>query len=266
MLQRIILWSDLHLECGKFKVPKRPEDAETILILNGDIGERGKPREFVERCAKQFKFVLYILGNHEFYGGEYNAVKKYWKDREAEHDNLFVLDNEVFIHDDIRILGATMWTDLNNGDFMAMEYAKRNMNDYHVIELYTPNEVGPYIHQNTRRLQPSDTIKYHAATISFFEEELSKEWDGTTIVCTHFSPSPSLAAGEFANHPLNPAFHANCDRLFNQYKIDYWLFGHTHTAINVKLGDTYVMSNPRGYVGYEDPDDIGFDENFVLLV
>jgi hypothetical protein len=26
------------------------------------------------------------------------------------------------------------------------------------------------------------------------------------------------------------------------------------------------MSNPRGYVGYEDPEEVGFDENFVLLI
>jgi len=263
MTTLIRLYSDLHLECGKFKVPKHPQDAETILILNGDIGERGKPREFVERCTKQFKFVLYILGNHEFYGGEYHAVKQYWKDREAENENLFVLDNEVFVHNDVRILGATMWTDLTKGDFLAMEYARRNMNDYHVIDIYNPGESA---YKVQRKLMPDDTVKFHAATIAFFKEELAKEFEGTTIVCTHFSPSPSLAAGKYAYHPLNPAFHANCDYMFTEYKIDYWLFGHTHTAINVKLADTYVMSNPRGYVGYESQEEVGFDENFVLMV
>lgn len=261
------LYSDLHMDFAKYKITELPNDAESVLVLAGDLGEGGKPREFIERHCKRFKFVLYVLGNHEFYRGEYHEVIQYWKDREAEIDNLFVLHNEVFEHEGVRFLGTTLWTDYNNGDWHEMENAKRIMNDFHIVRIiddtctakhkYKPRLLG-------RALTPQDTYEFHREAVAFLEEELSKEYDGITNVITHHSPSHCLVEDVFRDSTLNSAFHANCDNLLMKYKIDNWFYGHTHFATQRKLGDTYVYSNPRGYVGYENQNEIGFDNEFWL--
>ena len=37
-----------------------------------------------------------------------------------------------------------------------------------------------------------------------------------------------------------------------------WLFGHTHNATDIMLGDTRVVANPHGYYGATN-DGAGFD-------
>src|SRR6266581_4073520 len=78
MPSSIQVLSDIHLEIERsqdtveyetFKVtPVAP-----ILALLGDIGTANDPRlfEFIRTQLHQFKAVLYVLGNHEFYWNSY---------------------------------------------------------------------------------------------------------------------------------------------------------------------------------------------------
>lgn len=266
---KVRLFSDLHLECGKFRIPSLPEDKDTILILAGDLGERGKPREFIERTCPDFKTVIYVLGNHEFYRGEYNEVIAYWKERESEIDNLYVLHNEVYEEDGFRFLGTTLWTDINNGDPLQVNYAQQAMNDYHVIDIVDETCTTKQKYKDTiqgRKLTADDTIRFHKEALEFLEAELAKEFDGITSVVTHHSPSQALTEAMFAGSPLNAAFHANCDALFHNYKIHHWFYGHTHCATHRTFVNTEVRSNPRGYNGYENAKMIGFEPEFLLEI
>jgi predicted phosphodiesterase len=249
------LYSDLHLELGDYDINPLPGDADSVLVLAGDIAERIYGEIFVERCCKQFRKVIYVLGNHEFYRGEYFKVIAQWKDIEKRIENLHVLHNETLIVDDVRFLGTTLWSDMNDRDWFAMQ-AANGINDYHVVKI----KHG----ENYRKLRPSDTVSFFSNAMYYLKKELDTEFDGKTVVVTHFSPSPSLVCDEFAGSNVNPYFHANCDELFNNYKIDYWMFGHTHRPVNKFLGDTHVITNQRGYVGYEK--ELGFDHDFWLDV
>lgn len=255
------------MSLSKYKISPLPDDSESILILAGDLSEGWHPRSFIERESKNFKIVLYVLGNHEFYNRIYHEVIAYWKQREKEIDNFFLLHDEVFEHDNVRFLGTTLWTDLNNGDFFVMEKVKKIMNDFRYIRYLDKDclDRNKYTGKlNGRTLLPSDTLVFHKKAVDFLESELSKEYDGTTVVVSHHSPSTALVADMYRDSLITSAFHANCDKLFNNYQIDYWFYGHTHYAIDTMLGDTRVCCNPRGYVGYENQKEIGFNDEFQI--
>lgn len=264
---KIRLLSDLHLELGKCKIEPMDDDADTILVLAGDLGEKGYPRNYVEQVVKQFRFVIYILGNHEHHHGEYYAVIEYWKQREAEIPNLVVLHNECCVVDGVRFLGTTLWTDINRGNPIDMLRAQGGMKDYRAITII--DETCDTVNKHTgkivgRSLIPEDTVKFHLEAITFLKNELNKDFDGKTVVITHHSPSHSLVEDMFKNSKVTSSFHANCDDMFYDFKIDYWLYGHTHCATHSMINETEVHSNPRGYVGIEDQTLIGFVNTFFI--
>jgi hypothetical protein len=63
IVMRLNIISDLHLSLGTLDIPKNDAD---MVILAGDIA---RPREAVSWARGFTKPVLYVLGNHEFYGG-----------------------------------------------------------------------------------------------------------------------------------------------------------------------------------------------------
>ena len=86
---RIAVTSDVHLEFGPIILENK--DNIDVLILSGDIcvaaDLKGKPdpygiidnakyqrmQEFFEACSKNFPNVVYLMGNHEHYHGDFNT-------------------------------------------------------------------------------------------------------------------------------------------------------------------------------------------------
>ena len=83
---KIAICSDIHLEFGDINL-QNTENAD-VLILGGDIcvaADIGKPdphnflegaksnriTDFFKRCSFQFPHVIYIMGNHEHYHGDF---------------------------------------------------------------------------------------------------------------------------------------------------------------------------------------------------
>ena len=62
--------SDLHLEFADMPIP---DVAGDVLVLAGDIHVGANAIPWIEQCAHVFKDVIYVLGNHEYYG------QKMWK-------------------------------------------------------------------------------------------------------------------------------------------------------------------------------------------
>ena len=46
-------------------------------------------------------------------------------------------------------------------------------------------------------------------------------------------------------------FASDLDSIILKYDVDAWLFGHTHTRINMKIGNTIIKCNPLGYELYD---------------
>lgn len=124
---RFHILSDLHLEFAPFTLPPVQADA---VILAGDIhtgrnGLKWALQTFPDRP------VIYVLGNHEFYGQKLQKLVQELRD-EANGTNVHLLENDSFRIGEVVVLGTTLWTDfaLNGTPVVAEVAAQLGMNDY----------------------------------------------------------------------------------------------------------------------------------------
>lgn len=75
-------------------------------------------RDFLKWCSFQFPHVIYIAGNHEFYHGNWKASIQYLRDECSKFDNVYFLEQDLKVIDDVTFIGATLWTDCNKGDHL----------------------------------------------------------------------------------------------------------------------------------------------------
>lgn len=251
------LMSDLHLEFYNDNVWKptiSDQDKDTVLLLAGDIGVGLSARGWITEMCGRYKYVLYILGNHEFYKNEFYRIQESWGNLADMPDNFRFLNNSVAYIDDIRVLGTTLWTAIQNPH--NRWFIQQGMNDFRTIKI---NDNG-----NWRRLNTHDTDRAHEAALYFLAEELRKPWPGKTIVMTHHLPHPKCVAERFKDSPYNEAFVTDLQYYFDKFDIDFWLHGHTHDSVDTHVGKTRILCNPRGYHGYEiNPD---FNEDLTFYV
>jgi len=226
--------SDLHLEHDPdWRLP--PTDAD-VLVLAGDIapGLRGMGAFF-----KFGKPVLYVPGNHEYYGenmsGLVAAMRLYSKPA-----GITVLDNEEVVVDGVRFLGATLWTDFElygkNRRDQAIAYADTHLNDYITIR----NGSGGW-------LTARQSAELHVRAVTWLASRLDEPFAGTTVVITHHAPHPNSAHERHRDNLLNGAFVSDLTRLMG--KASLWIHGHTHDSFDYSVAGTRVLANPKGYGG-----------------
>ncbi len=243
---RIHLLSDLHNEFSRFE----PEvlDAD-VVVLAGDIDLKARGVAWAEKtfsCP-----VLYVPGNHEFYGGHLTRTLE--KMRAAQTDRARVLDRDELVIGGVRFLGATMWTDFSatGSQPIAALTAQTSMNDFKVIR------TGDF-----RKIRPADLIKESVATRDWLRAKFAEPFDGTTVVITHHAPSMrSLADNPYSGNHLDAAFANAWDDMMGDH-VALWVHGHSHTAADYQIEGTRVVCNPRGYPDEET----GFDPFCVIEV
>lgn len=240
---KILVLSDLHNEFSLFSPPTLTVD---LVVLAGDIDLQTRGVLWANEafaCP-----VVYCCGNHELYKGHLDRTLLKMKSAAAAH--VRVLENEVWIHGDVRFLVGTSWTDFTStGDVVAASMTcVREMTDFKLIRAGT----------NYRRLRPADLATKNRVTWEFLDRELSKTFKGTTIVVSHHCPIPE-AAGEDEGH-VSAAYYNRWYSLVE--KADIWIFGHTHRSIDTIFAGCRVISNPRGYPN----EDTGFNPSMVVDV
>jgi predicted phosphodiesterase len=244
----VALLSDLHLECKMFDIEAEVKGAD-VLILSGDVCEArntGKFLSFFTNCSKKFKHVLYVFGNHEFYGEEYHEAKVKIKNTLQHLSNIIILDNESITIDGVLFIGSTFWTDFNKEDPISMWQCRRVMNDYNLIRI-KDEEI------ESRRLQPQDTVVMHQEAKKKVTSMLEQK-DIKTVVITHHCPTSKSVHEKYkgATH-INGAYFSNQENLiFDNPQIALWTHGHTHEPFDYMCASTRVVCNPRGYAGYEE--------------
>jgi len=234
---RIISYSDLHLEFGSDIAPPKEGSAD-VMVLAGDIitlANYDPLDRFLESWSKP---VLYVTGNHEYYtrkpmDEENRRFKEWLADR---HPNVTLLLDDEIVLDGVRFFGGTMWTNFNNGNLQAMNFAQKGMNDFRLIK--TPNDTW---------LTPEDTILFHEACVKKLQRWLAKDPDAPRVVITHHAPALNPRT-KYGDSPLMPAFNSlNMVEIIKNHQPDLWIYGHTHECDDQCIGDTRVISNQLGY-------------------
>jgi predicted phosphodiesterase len=241
--------SDLHLGFRDFDLPETDAD---VLVLAGDVdvGLRGIERA---KAWARGRPVLYVAGNHEFYGESVPRHVQKMRDAAAGSDVRF-LEEEAVVLGGVRFLGCTLWTgfDLFGTRNVAAAEAQAGMNDYRQIR------VDP----EYRRLRPTDTMAWHARSLRWLVERLEERFDGPTVVITHAAPSLDSVAPIYRRETLTAAFASDLRALLDG-RAALWIHGHTHFCCDYTVGGTRVIANQRGYP-HEDTG--GFDPAFTVEV
>jgi hypothetical protein len=145
---KIAICSDVHLEFGQLEL-ENTQNAE-VLVLSGDIctacdlrvtdsilssAKTDRYLDFFTACSRNFPHVVYVMGNHEHYHGDYATSAGILRDAMKQcGDNIHFLDKEVWEHQDHVFIGGTLWTDMNGEDEMTMNHVSRRMNDFQICK------------------------------------------------------------------------------------------------------------------------------------
>ena len=120
---------------------------------------------------------------------------------------------------------------------MAGRDAAQVMNDYRLIR------VSPEF----RRLTGRDTSRFHAHSIRWLRDQLALTAQPPTIIVTHHAPSSKSLDPVEAGETIRAAYASNLDNLVASSHAKLWIHGHLHRPANYWIGETQIISNPRGY-------------------
>jgi predicted phosphodiesterase len=231
---RLHLLSDLHLEFAPFTPPQIQAD---VVVLAGDVHTGMNGFKWIREAFPR-QPVIYVLGNHEFYGEQIPKLTEDIKAAAAD-SNIHVLENDRVEIGGVVFLGATLWTDFRlHGDPVLAEVAAlAGMPDFLCIRV-TPSD---------RTFRPADARQFHARTVEWLARQMEDARGRRVVVVTHHAPSPQAIPPQFRNDPLNPGFVSNLDPLITASGAVLWVHGHTHQPVHYRVGATRVIANPRGY-------------------
>lgn len=290
---KIAYCSDLHTEFVPIEL--KNEQHADVLVLAGDIclanqllpvadpyisatQRRDMLIDFFQKCASEFKDVIYICGNHEHYNGDFAKSYDILREQLGFIKNLHILDKETITIDDITFIGGTLWTDFNNQDEVTMFQIRNLMNDYRKIknsneqigywsEEYERDEKGKAILDNSGNLKiksrtrhyrdaiftPGDAFEDHSKMLKLILNTVDADPKQKYIVVSHHAPSNQSVSPIYAHdHVMNGGYRSNLDFLIeDRTQIKVWFHGHMHHQFNYKIGETRVLCNPRGYKGHE---------------
>lgn len=271
----IRLFSDLHLEFDdSFVIPNLKPDQ--VVILAGDIHVKWRGIPWIKTILEKGNHVVYVDGNHEYFGTTIDKVRKAYNALAAEYENFHYLnDSSVFINN-VEFLGGVLWTDMNKENphvYTALgakrfdRYSDEGVWDYRKIYLKRPS-AGINGGDVYNVLKTKDTVQFHKKTVSYLKSRAGKH--PVQFVVTHHTPNELFLSHKRRSMKLKVhdyAYFTDLHYLANQF--DYWAAGHTHKKVVEKVDNVWYLSNPRGYSDTKKPDEDlvdDFEPNFVFKI
>jgi predicted phosphodiesterase len=233
---RLHVLSDLHLEHAPY--PGLPADAD-VIVLAGDVDTGTRGVSWAADWAGG-RPVLYVAGNHEFYGHELPRLTEELR-AAAAGTSVHVMENDELVLDGVRFLGCSLWSDF---EFDGAEHRERSMSlcerlvsDYGQIG-FSPEQ---------RPLAAADTLAVHLDSRSWLKQRLQAAWPGPTVVISHHAPLIRVRPEQPLLRAIAGAFASDVTELMGADEVGLWIFGHTHRVADLQVDGTRVVSNPRGY-------------------
>ncbi len=158
--------------------------SEAILI-SGDIAEAPSVSKIMQEMIEKIKKPIYfVLGNHDYYRGSVETVRKEMDLLNQSHPNLFWLSSSgaQFLNPDTMIIGVDGWADGRLGDYVNSRVV---LNDSHMIaELLQARITGKFaLLEKMQQLADADALG--------LQENLSlalKQQPKKIIILTHVPP------------------------------------------------------------------------------
>ena len=265
---KIAVCSDLHLEFGHDLILNNTEDAD-VLVLSGDIciakdvGYTDNKRsirfmKFFEHCSEQFKNIIYIMGNHEHYHGDFTKSHSHLVAALAHLPNIHVLEKQHVTIGDVTFIGGTLWTDMNKEDPLTMHSIAGMMNDFRIIDngkhVVQFRDSDGNTHERVGKLTPEDVVIEHKQMLEYIHNTVDSKLDQKFVVVGHHAPSKLSTKPQYQNDVImNGGYSSDLSEfILDHPQIKIFTHGHTHDTFDYMVGSTRIVCNPRGYAGYED--------------
>lgn len=256
---KISYLSDLHYEFQPLYDFTKDEGGD-VLILAGDINTADMMRlnrtdksartsrrhmELLKKnLADKYSKVIYILGNHEHYYFTFEETSMQLRKSFADigFTNVSIMEDDCMIVDDVLFICSTLWSDFLKEDPVSINACWNGMNDYRVIA--SSADFGT--------INPQYTLDRHKKSKAFIQQTLQENKEMKTVVVTHHGPTMKSLNAEHSGNALDGAYCSDLsEMILDNPQIKYWVSGHCHTNTEYEVGTTKVVSNCRGYEGYD---------------
>jgi predicted MPP superfamily phosphohydrolase len=246
--------SDLHLDClegekwdGVLHSIINPE--ADVIVFAGDMCEYRNIRLLKRALADVHQRIIYVPGNHEYWGSNnFKGLVKDLKTEFSDMKNVSILNEDYRQIDGVIFIGGTLWTNLWNP--INANIVQHYMADF----------------RQCPGLTTDWTNMQHESMTKFIEECLRVDTfkELKKIVVTHHGPSFRAVAKEYRFSHANCGYFSALDHILESERSpDIWIHGHSHIAMDEKIGNTRVIRNPFGYQGYGEKD-TGFNKEFLI--
>ena len=236
MERKIRYLSDLHLEYSGYQPDHLPSLGEDLVVLAGDIGSGIEGIRWAKEAFRDRK-VVYVLGNHEFFGYDFVDLVDHARSH-AAGSNVSVLECDSIEIDGLQVLGCSLWTDFKlfgtDRQSEVMDYALEYMADYE--EIRRPHG-GSVI--------PKNTLQRCESSYAWLKQSLSAS-TMPTLVITHHAPSIATVSPRHVGQISNAAYHSHFDALIAPPCVG-WIHGHTHHSMQTQVNGIPLVTNQRGY-------------------
>jgi len=231
---KIQYMSDVHNEMNSTLIYQKTDADVVILAGDIDIGSDGL-RWAMQNI--QNKPVLYVVGNHEYYGQTIPNLVEEMK-RECAGTNVQILEKDVEVINGVNFLGCSLWTDFNYNNEVLRDQALCEA----LISDYT------YIRDGitTKKITAKRIVEIHRESLAWLEQTLANRQGQTNVVITHHAPDGRTIPSH-RSHNLTAAYVTRLESFILNYKPAAWVHGHIHEISDFKLGDCHILCNPRGY-------------------
>ena len=273
---RFWIFSDLHLEVQKISLPSVAPTGVDAILCAGDLCQSHQLAYWAEKIISKYNLPLILVpGNHEFFEGQAEnarplrhkriSMQKLVEASNSWRQRLHVIDDSSVVVGDVQILGGTLWTDFKLDTASDRDVAWR-MND--AISM-VPDYSSIYSSAG-RKLTPQGVLKMHRKTRAFIHETLERSTTSKRLVISHHLPHPACTPQAYAGQKSNFLYASSSEafgELLNSANAPaYWICGHTHQKVDVKIGNTHVVGNPKGYQVDSHERENGFRWDFVIEV
>ena len=226
---KIRLISDVHQEFYEDKGLYDSGDAD-VLVVAGDLAVGGPNTvRALQRFALNVEDVVYVTGNHEYYGGTIAEVDDYISCH-TQGTNIHFLNCGTKKLEAVTFIGANLWTNFSNNQFSQIN-ARGSINDFRRIRGFGTHECAQLNAQHTE-----------------FFRDASVAVEGRKVFVSHFLPDRICIDEQYRGESaLNDYFANNLGDWIQALENSTWFHGHTHSTVRQEIGTTKIYANPYGY-------------------